>query len=417
MKLQLTEKKRILLKNTVMLYVLTFSTYFLQLIVVPYESRVLHTEKYGLVCLAKAVMVYFNLVVDFGFHLSATEKIALAREDREKVSRIFTAVTLNKLMLAAGGGAALLVLCRLIPRWTPNTGFFAVFYLATVLNSMIPDYLYRGLEQMGAITVRTVSVKLFFTAMVFLLMRGPEDYFMEPLFLVIGSAAALAGVYLHLYRRLGIRFVRCSFGELGTNLRQSLWFFWSGIATTVYTSAGTIILDFISEGSATAFYAGAEKLVITAQTGFSPVADSLYPYMTKNRDYRLIKKVLLILEPAVILGCAVVFIWARPLCMWFFGAEYAPMAPVLRAMLPMIAFILPNYLLSYPTLSAMGLTKYATYAVFFGAGLHIANLFILYAAGLLNMVTLGVLASVAEGVILAFRLVVIWKNRERLRLS
>ncbi len=397
-----------------MLYVLTFSTYLLQLIVVPYESRVLHAENYGIVLLAKAVMVYFNLLIDFGFHLSATEKIARARDDAGKMSRIFTAVTLNKTALTAAGGAVLGILCALIPRWTPHTAFFFAFYLATALNSLIPDYLYRGIEQMGAITVRVVLVKLFFTAMIFLCMREPDDYYMEPLFMILGSAAALAGVWIHLSRKIGVRFTRCSLREIRTNLGSSIWFFLSGIASTLYTSANTIVLDFLSGGSATAFYGGAEKLVVTAQTAFSPVADSLYPYMTKNRDFRLIRRLLLILEPAVILGCAVVFVWAEPLVVWFFGAEYAPMAPVLRAMLPMIAFILPNYLLSFPFLSAMGLTVYATYSVFAGAGLHIVNLAVLYVTGRLNMVTLGILASVAEGVILLVRLFVIWRYRGRL---
>lgn len=417
MKLRLTEKKRILVKNTAMMYILTFSTYLMQFLVVPYETRILHTEKYGLLNLVKAVMVYFNLLIDFGFHLSATEQISLHREDKHKVSEIFTAVTLNKLMIAAGGAVVLGSLCGIIPRWRENALFFFLFYAATMINSLIPDYLYRGVERMGVITVRVVSVKLFFTSMIFLLLHGPEDYYVEAWLTLIGNSAALLGTLIHLFRKMDVHFVRCSPGRLWRNLRQSLVFFISGIASTLYTSASTIILDFLSAGAATAYFAGAEKIVVTAQNGFSPVADSLYPYMTRNRDFRLIRKVLLIMEPIVIAGCAVVFIFARPLCMWFFGAEYAPMAPVLRAMLPMIALILPNYLLSFPTLSAMGLTRYAAISVFFGTGVHLFNLTVFYFTGNLNMVTLAALSTVAEAMILLFRLVVIWRNRDRLKTS
>ena len=414
-KLQLSGKKGVLLKNTVMLYILTFSTYVMSFIVVPYETRVLQPEKYGLLGVAASIMVYFQLVIDFGFILSATEEVSAFREDRKRLSRIFTAVTLNKLLLTAVSGAVLLALCRLVPRWTEHTLFFGLFFLATAVNSLIPDYLYRGIEQMGAITLRTVLIKLFFTVMIFLLLRGPEDYYLVPLLNIIGNTAALLGVYIHLFRRLGIRFVRCSPREVWRNLRRSMTFFLSRIATTAYTAANTIILDILSAGTVTAFYVGADKLVTTAKNGLSPVSDSLYPYMTRNRDFRLVKRVLMVMEPVILLGCAVVFIWAEPLCIWFFGPEYGPVAPVLRAMLPVVAVILPSYILGFPMLGAMGLSRYANYSVVFGSCLHIFNLVVLYFTGRLSMVTLGALVSVAETAILLFRIAVIVRHRDRLR--
>lgn len=70
--------KGVLLQNTVMLYLLTFSNYFLSLVVVPYETRVLGVEVFGVLGAATAIMVYFQLVVDFGFLLSGTQEVAKA---------------------------------------------------------------------------------------------------------------------------------------------------------------------------------------------------------------------------------------------------------------------------------------------------------------------------------------------------
>ena len=93
--------KGVLLQNTVMLYLLTFSNYFLSLVVVPYETRVLGVEVFGVLGAATAIMVYFQLVVDFGFLLSGTQEVAKSRDDPAAVSRIFTATTLAKLLLIA----------------------------------------------------------------------------------------------------------------------------------------------------------------------------------------------------------------------------------------------------------------------------------------------------------------------------
>ncbi len=412
---QLTSKKGILLKNTVMLYILTFSTYLMSFIVVPFETRVLQTEKYGLLGVATAIMVYFQLIIDFGFILSATEEVSQHREDKKRLSKIFTAVTMNKLLLTVLSGIALLILCRLVPNWQGNTLFFFLFFIATAVNSLIPDYLYRGIEQMSAITIRTVLIKLFFTVMIFLLLRSPGDYYLIPILNIIGNTVALLGVYVHLFRRLDVHFTKCSIRDIWKNLRQSMTFFQSRIASTAYTAANTIILDILSAGTVTAFYSCADRLITTAKNGLSPVSDSLYPYMTKNRDFKLVKKVLLVTMPVIIAGCAVVFIWAEPLCLWFFGAEYGLVAPVLRAMLPVVVVILPSYVLGFPTLSAMGLSKYANYSVVFGSILHIINLVVLYFSGHMNMITLGILVSIAETAILAFRVVVIVIHRDRLK--
>ncbi|MGM9631240.1 oligosaccharide flippase family protein [Butyricicoccus sp.] len=413
----LSSKKGVLLKNTVMLYIMQFSTYLLSFIVVPYETRVLGPTYYGKLGVATAIMVYFQLVIDFGFLLSATEDVSRNREDRGKVSKILTAVTIDKIFLTIGSVIVLLVLCQILPSWREDRTFYMLFLIATAVNSMIPDYLYRGLEQMTAITVRTVAIKTFFTVMIVLLLKQPEQYCIIPILNIIGNTAALIGVYVHLYRQMDIRFVRCTAREVWDSFRRSSTFFYSRIATSVYTASNTVILSVISAGSSIGYYSLADKLVTTAKNGLSPISDSMYPYMTKNKDFKLVWKILKIIMPVIIGGCAIVFIFARPLCEIVFGAGYGDAAPVLRVMLPVVIVILPSYILGFPTLSAMGLSKYANYSVVFGSALHVFNLLVLYFTGNMNMVTLGALVSVAEIAILLFRIVVIWKNRALLHVE
>ena len=407
----LNSKKGILLKNTVMLYIMQFSTYLLSFIVVPYETRVLGPTYYGKLGVAMAIMVYFQLVIDFGFLLSATEEVSRNREDKHKVSKILTTVTIDKIFLTIVSVIALLVLCEVLPSWKEDRTFYMLFLVATAVNSMIPDYLYRGLEQMTAITVRTVVIKTFFTIMIVLFLKRPEQYCIIPILNIIGNSAALIGVYIHLYREMHIKFVKCKVHEVWDSFRKSSTFFYSRIATSIYTASNTVILSVISAGSTIGYYTLADKLVTTAKSGLSPISDSLYPYMTKNRDFKLVWRILKIIMPIIVGGCLIVFIFARPLCEFVFGAGYGDAAPVLRAMLPVVVVILPSYILGFPTLSAMGLSKYANYSVVFGSVLHVMNLLILYFTGNMNMVTLGAMVSVAEIAILLFRIVVIWKNR------
>ena len=416
MKFHISRNRKVLFLNTFMLYVLQFSTYLLDLIIVPVETRVLGVENYGLVGMAVGIMFYFQLVIDFGFILSATEQISRNREDRAFASRTLTSVTACKLCLAMLGGCVLLLLCSIIPEWQMNTGFFMLYFGATALNALMPDFVYRGLEQMTAITVRAVCIRVFFTGMIVIFLRQEDDYWLIPLFNIIGSAISLIVVYWHLVRKLGIRFCRVSLRQIGATLRRASTFFFSRIASSLYTKSNYLILSIAGiGGGAAGLYSAADKVITAAQGCCSPISDSLYPYMVKNHDYKLVKKALMIFMPIIILGCAVVFIWAEPICLLVFGPDFAGTGSVLRAMLPIAVVILPSYICGFPMLSSMGITKYANYSTIFGSILHVITLATLYFTGNMTIVNLGLAVSCTETCILLFRLWAIWSHRELLK--
>ena len=404
-----------LLKNTIMLYLLTFSTYILNLIIVPYQTRTLGPEKFGLIGLATAIITYVQLFIDFGFLLSATEEVANNQDDKKKLSKIFTAVTLNKLLLSLVASAVLITVCMFVPRFRENFLFILLYCVSTIFSSLIPDFLYRGIEKMESITIRTVLIRVFFTLMVFVFVKSPNDYLLIPVLQIIGNSIALLCTYVHLYFSLKIRFVFCKAKEVFSSMKTSVPFFASRIAGTAYSVANTIILDLISGGAMTAFYTSADKLVSTAKSGLSPISDSMYPYMVKNKDFKMVKRVLLLLEPIIIVGCTILFIWAVPICTWFFGEEYTHTGYALRALLPVVVIILPSYIFGFPVLGAMGLNKYANYSVIFASIIHIINLILLYSLGIMSIVTLGIATSVAEFLVLIFRVAVVIKHRSKLR--
>ncbi len=409
-------KRGVLLKNTVMLYILQFSTYFFSFIVVPYETRVLGPVIFGLIGAATAAMVYFQSVIDFGFILSGTADVALHKDDKQYLSRLFTSITLAKLLLALLCSAVLLVLCQAIGVWGDHVELYFLFFISIFLASLMPDYLYRGLEQMEVITVRAVCIKAFFTVMIFVLLKDASQYYLVPVLNIIGNGAAFVFVYWHLKKKMQITFTKIPLASVVTVLKQSMPFFFSRVATTVYTATNTVMLNIISgTGAVTGYYTSADKLITTAKSGMSPISDSLYPYMVKQRDFKMVKKVLIVLMPIIIAGCIVVAIFAEPLCIWFFGREYAEAADVLRVMLPVVVVILPSYILGFPTLSPMGLAKHANYSTILGSAFYVCVIVVLFVMGRIDMITLGVLTSITEILIFLYRAVIVYHYRDRMK--
>lgn len=406
-----------LLKNTVMLYLLQFSTYLLALLVAPYQTRVLGAEVYGGFLEASvSIVIYFQMIIDFGFLLSATEEVSRSRDNKEKLGNILTSVTFAKIFLAAVSFVIMITLCKVIPAWEQKQTVIILTFIASFLNSMIPDFLYRGLERMSAITIRTVLIKVFFTVCNFIFLKGPEDVWVVPMLNVVGNGVALLFAYIHVAKSLDIHFEKANIKNVLGQLRRSSVFFYSRIATTAYTALNTVILDIITQsGAATGYYTSANKLITAGKNGLSPVADSLYPYMAKHKDFSLVKKVLLVAEPIIFVGCAVVFIVAEPFCVWFFGEEFREAGNVLRAMLPIGIVIFPSYILGFPMLTAMGISKHANYSTIFGSLFHLTLLGVLFLCGQINMMSLALSVSATETVILLYRIVVIYKNRHLMK--
>lgn len=423
------KKEGTLAWNTLMLYILTFSNYLISLAIVPYESRVLKKNGgagFGVLGVATAIMVYFQLFIEFGFLNSATEEVSRNQKDAKRLNRILTSVTICKLALSAVALLGLYVLCQVIDAWHGKFQFYLLFFAGTAINALLPDYLYRGLEKMSAITIRTVCIRVFSAVGILLFLKEPEDIWVIPLLTAIGNCIAVILCFWDAKKRLNVSFCRVQFREIWMRLKKASVFFLSKFATTAYSALNTIILDMISPSEIPMngkmvknyvrdYYTAADKLMSTGKQALYPVSESLYPYMVKNHDYRLVKKVLLIAEPVIIAFCSVVFVIAPHFCEFFFGEGYAEAGKVLRVMLPTAVIIFPQYLCGFPMLSAMGLTKYANYSTIFGSVIHLINLAILYFTGNMNMITLGASMSVAEAIILCYRLVVIWRHRDRLK--
>ena len=82
-------KENKIVKNTAMLYIMNLAKLVFPLLTMPYLTRVLDRDGgYAVYTFVKnSVMTYVQLVIDFGFLLSATKAIAQVREDKERSCR------------------------------------------------------------------------------------------------------------------------------------------------------------------------------------------------------------------------------------------------------------------------------------------------------------------------------------------
>ena len=101
-------------KNFVFLAALQATNFLLPLVTLPYLLRVIGTEKFGVVTYIQAFMLFFYVITDYGFNVSATRSVALHKQDKEYLSNLFSEVTVAKLLLCAFSFSVVTVLVQTI---------------------------------------------------------------------------------------------------------------------------------------------------------------------------------------------------------------------------------------------------------------------------------------------------------------
>jgi PST family polysaccharide transporter len=165
-----TEKKR-LAANFFSLSTIEAANYILPLITVPYLVRVLGPAKFGLVAFAQALIQYFITFTDYGFQLTATRAISVARDDAGKVSRIFSAVTLTKAVFMLASFAAVSAIVFSVPKFRQDALLYIFAFGMVIGDVLFPVWLFQGLERMKFIAALNLLSRALFVMAIFIFVR------------------------------------------------------------------------------------------------------------------------------------------------------------------------------------------------------------------------------------------------------
>lgn len=406
-----------LLENTVMLYIMKFGGYLFSFLIVPYQTRVLSQDHYGALSLALGMMMYFTMLIDYGFMVSGVTEVAEHRNDIVRLRECITCVVIVRLFLSALSYVILTVVVYSIEAYTPWSLVFYLYLAAVALEALLPTFFLRGVEDMRTVALLTLFSKAIATMLVFVLVQNDADYFLVPVVRIIGAFLSLIIAWVYISRKYQIKLVRVSFKQVLDRARESFGYFVSRIASTVYRSGNTVILGMLYPTAVLALYSGPQKILDMGMGISAPLSDSLLPHISKSHDYKSAWRIMELITPAILAGGIIGFIWAEPMVVWLFGEPYRESASVLRAMIPVIAITPYNHILAFPVLVPMGLRRYANMANVVGAVVWCGGMLMLWSLGSLDILSAALLLGVTELSVTLCRLTAVLANRNRLKVA
>ena len=413
-------ENRVLTENFIALVLTQVVSYVIPLISLPYLSRVLGVEKFGLVFWAQAMVQYFMIFTEFGFSTSAVRDISINRDNKEKISQIFSSIMAIKFVFICICFVILSILVVFIPKFHHEWLLFYLTFFMVIGNAIYPIWFFQGIEHMKYITFLNITAKGLFLFLIFIFVKQPNDYILVAILNSMGfMIAGIIGICLA-YKRFGLRIVKPKIDEIKYQIKYSSEFFLSRVAVAGYTNTNAFVIGLICNPIMVAYYTAAEK-IFQAMNGLSaPIGQVLYPFMAKQRDINKFKK---IFYPSLLFlagMCIFMFIFAKPVVSIFYGTEMITAYKVLRIFCFTILCSFITCLIGYPLLAAMGHSKEANFSVVYASLVHISGLLILLMLGKINIYTVASMTVVAEFVSVSYRIYGIkkynlWKENYQLK--
>lgn len=397
-------------KNTLWQYGLQILKYLFPLLLIPYLTRILGTEGYAVYAYVLSFMGVVQTIADFGFTLSGTKKVVDLRGDTAALSRLVGAITVARLMLLCGLFFCVMVVTRFIPIMAENTVYVIWAFFATAGRTVLPDFIFQGNEHMGPLTTRYFASKGVQVALTILLVRGPGDLILVAVADVLSEIVDIAWSYRAQKRLFGVGIARPTFKESFEELRVSAIYCVSNVSSSLFSGFTTVIIGLaITSKTDIAFWSLTLTTVNAVQSLYSPISNSLYPHMIKNRDFGFARKLALVALPVLVLGIVAYCALSKPIMLVLGGPEYVGGAHVMWMISPIFIFSFYGILIGWPVLGAMGHVKELTVSTLFTGIVNVVSLLALYLAGLITLDVICVARWGCDALLLLVRVFMLWR--------
>lgn len=413
-------KEKKLLANTGWLLVLQAVNILLPFVTVPYVTRVFGADLYGVFSIALNWIMYFQLVVEYGFNLSATKKVVEA-ESRTEYDLLVAAVVAARLSLVVICFVVALVMAYVFAVSGGQLCCMLVLFSMLIGIALQLNWLFQGLQDMKMITVATASARFLSVVLIFLLINNQDQLVLYAFLYSITYLAS--GVLTHIlaWKRHQIRVRMPSLHMVLREMRDGTPIFLSSAAGKIIGNVGVTVLSASQSAAAVGAYAAVLKIPQMVSLMFSPISQALYPRVNEER----LKSERLAIGLVAKFGIPVITLFAfifvaivalrDPLVCFLFGSDYLNATDALIPLSIWVLLGIANNLLGVQLLIPFGYQKLYSRLMIIDALVALAlNLFLGPPFGVMGVASAIAISEAVLTVSLLVSLVLIVRKNKRL---
>jgi PST family polysaccharide transporter len=354
-----------LIKNIASLSLLQIANYILPFIILPYLTKVLGPDNFGKISFILAVTNYFLLLTDYGFNMSATQQVAIHKDDQGTLNKVFWTTNFAKAILALTSLVTLLFLIILLDEFRKDAYLYLISFTIVLQSLFSPIWFFQGIEKTEWIIPISLLPKVVALPFIFVFVKESEDY-VEALAIQCALTFLIAAVnciWIFTNRKL-IKWHKPSVSEIKIALFDGWHIFLSTATINFYTNSNIIILGIITNHQIVGYFAAADKLIKGVQALVFTIGQAAYPrinkYFSESKE-KAINFLIICLKwmgSAGILASAFLFLFAGAIVRLLFGPTlYNPSIKLVQIMSITPAIVSIGYVFGILGLLSFGLKK------------------------------------------------------------
>ena len=322
------------IQNAFGLYFVQIMNLVLPFILVPYLARVLTPEGWGAVVFAQSFSLWLQLIIDFGFHFSASRDVARHRYDTQRIENVVAGVLGAKIVLIVPAIVATGIAMCVTPIFMQYPSYAPLALIVAILQSFFPLWYFQGQEKMRKPVAINVFTRVVASVFTILLVSTASDGWIVLAVQAFGAAIALVIAIWWMYREVVFVLPNVSNTQDAFLMGKSMFLF--SATSSLYNSANGFILGLFVPANQVGFYGGAERIHRLGISPFAPLSQALYPHMVravetnKNRARHLARRVLVLMLVMGLTLSSIIFLAAPRLVSLFLGAGYEESVMLLR---------------------------------------------------------------------------------------
>lgn len=313
----------------------------LPVIIHAWLARALGPHAFGRLTFVTALAAYWILLCDFGFSWSATRRVAVHRNDRQKCSEIVSTTLAARLLLFVVGGLIVSLMTATVAEFRSESWLIAVSCIGVLGTVLSPTWYFLGMERPHVPLWLDISSRALTMPTLVLLVSNSDDLLTAVCIITLGQLVAGIGGIMLLLNETRVSLTTPTFANIIATLRAGTPLFLSSSAVSLYTASSSLILGFTSTREQVGYFGLAQRLVAAACSILTPFNQVLYPQASRwirsglSETRRLIRTALLVQGGIGLLLSISVFVAAPTLILLLFGESYVAVIPALHWLAPL----------------------------------------------------------------------------------
>lgn len=280
---QLNIKKHIvLIENFISFSLFKVIDAFIPLIIIPYLINVVGKDNYGIYAFAYALVFYLLNIVQYGFSLSAVRLIAVNRDDKEKINKIYNSVFTTQLYLTIVVLIILFLLITFIDKFNENASVYYFFSLIIIGELLFPIWFFLGMEKMRFITIVNLVAKSSFAFLTFTLIKESSDYIYISLYHSLGFLISGIIAQIFIFKNFKIKLKLAPLVEVKELLKEGLSSFLTLVTPTIYSNTSIFLVGIFGLPAYVSYMEIGSKISGAFGVLNKVLTHVLYPFVNRN---------------------------------------------------------------------------------------------------------------------------------------